>query len=203
MRTRRARCVPVHRYTLKPLRSHGSTPRFSVAPTAAASGSTYRGREWGANRVSARRAGLRSLPQRPPRDRATKLTRRRSFTPAPPIISARGARRWLKPASFTRRRSLSARRRIYAGRVIYCVACQLHERSGLLSAPSSSRQDALRSSGVPPPQIIGACLSSVCRCLDSDFTPLLLQALEDDGDAVKGPGLGCLTLPFVFYELRH
>ncbi|KAJ1180605.1 hypothetical protein NDU88_005826 [Pleurodeles waltl] len=113
-------------------------------------------------------SGLRPLPQRArsPRDRATKPKRRHSFTPAPPItISARGARRWLKPAPFTRHRSLSARRRLSAGRVTYCTARQLHERSGLLSAPSGSRQDASRSSGVPPPRIISACLSSMCRHL--------------------------------------
>ncbi|KAJ1156193.1 hypothetical protein NDU88_008917 [Pleurodeles waltl] len=110
-------------------------------------------------------SGLRTHPQRarPQRDRATKLKRRRCFPPAPPItISARGVRRWLKPAPFMRRRSLSARRRLDAGRVIYCAARLLLERSGLLPAPSGSRQDTSRSSGVPPPRSIGAPASPVC-----------------------------------------
>ncbi|KAJ1110493.1 hypothetical protein NDU88_007844 [Pleurodeles waltl] len=62
MQTRRARCVPALRYTFKPPPSHGSTPRFLVAPTAAASGSTYRSMEWGADRAFARRAGAPVFP---------------------------------------------------------------------------------------------------------------------------------------------
>ncbi|KAJ1152850.1 hypothetical protein NDU88_005624 [Pleurodeles waltl] len=62
LQTKRALCVPALHYAFRPPRSHGSTPGFVVAPTAAASSSTYHGRKWVADRALARRTGAPVFP---------------------------------------------------------------------------------------------------------------------------------------------
>ncbi|KAJ1136783.1 hypothetical protein NDU88_003197 [Pleurodeles waltl] len=166
-------------YTETPSLATGVHLRHTVAPTTVAPGTPQRSRAWGADGASPRRIRAPDTPpagttpagqgykaeaaaQLPTRAADNKLGPGRAQT----SVRTEGSSR---TTVYEARMSLSAWRRLNAGRVTHCAAQLLLDISGRPAAPSGSWHGASRSSGVPPPRSISTCLSGVCRHLGKDI----------------------------------